>query len=421
MIYPQLIDIRRRFTSPALRDIKATIASGWQIHGLSGRIRAGDRVALAVGSRGITSIVPVVKTIGKILVAAGARPFIVPAMGSHGGATAGGQTRVLEGLGITETAAGIPIHSSMDVHLVGKTDDNLPVYMDRQAWEAEHTILVARIKPHTDFSGSMESGLHKMLVIGLGKLAGAQSGHVAFLSSGFEPTLRSVGAAILKKANILAGVAIVENHRHETAHIEIVLPEKFVQREKALLELARQWMPDLPIKDVDLLIVDQMGKEISGTGMDTNVIGRKYLIHGVGDPGAPRVTRLFVRDLTDRSKGNATGIGLADYTHSRLVNKIDRRITYDNCITAANPRSAAIPVYFDRDRDAINAALKTIGTSQTDQARIVWIRNTLDLESLQISLACRGEITNREDVEIIGPPFDFDFNDSGNLLARKKG
>jgi len=257
-----------------------------------------------------------------------------------------------------------------------------------------------------------------MMVIGLGKLAGAQTGHAAFLATGFEQTLKSVGATILKHANILAGLAIVENHWHEAAHIEAILPADFIQREKALLILARQWMPNLPLKAIDVLIVDEMGKEISGTGMDTNVIGRKHLIHGAADPDAPSVTRIIVRDLTDRSKGNATGIGLAEYAHLRLVNKIDRSATYDNCITAANPRSAAIPIYFDCDRKLIDAALKTIGRSQPEQARIAWIRNTLDLETLHVSLACREAIANRKDVKIIGSPFPIAFDDSGNLLPQ---
>ena len=421
MNYPQMINIRRTFTSPDLRDIEGTIASEWQRLGLSDRIQAGDRIALAVGSRGIANIVHIVKTLAKLLLNAGAHPFIVPAMGSHGGATAEGQALVLKSLGITESATGIGIRSSMDVHLVGRTADNLAVYMDRHAWEADHLLVVARIKPHTDFSGAMESGLHKMMVIGLGKLAGARAGHTAFLSTGFEATLKSAGATIIKHANILAGLAIIENHRHETAHIEAVLPADFLQREVALLTLARQWMPDLPLRHVDLLIVDEMGKEINGTGMDTTVIGRKHLIHGVIDPGAPSITRIFVRDLTDHSKGNATGIGLADYTHSRLVDKINRSVTYDNCITAANPRAAAIPIYFDRDRDVLSAALKTIGSSQPEHARIVWIHNTLDLETARVSMACQKAIADRTDVEMVGSPFPFAFDALGNLVPTWHG
>lgn len=415
MTYPTLIHVKRSFESPTLADPKDALHVEWQRSALSRRINVGDSVAITVGSRGIHDIVRMVKLLGQIICAEGGQPFVVPTMGSHGGATAEGQAAVLAKIGITETSVGMPIKSSMEVKEIGTIGGDYPVYLDRHALQADHILIVGRIKPHTDFAGEVQSGLMKMMAIGLGKHAGALVCHTAFLKMGFENTLRAMGECILSSGKILGGIAILENHSHQTAHIEVIKPKHFLTREPQLLSLARQWMPDLPFKNIDLLIVDEMGKEISGTGMDSNVIGRKHLIHGVQSPDAPSVRRIYVRDLTDDSNGNATGIGLADYTHTRLYNKIDRVTTYNNCNTAANPRSASIPMYFDSDRAAIDAAIQTIGVIRPLDAKIVWVQNTLDLDTFWVSPAYRNEVMERADMKIINAEKPFQFDQAGNL------
>lgn len=417
MNFPPLFTVKRKFKSPAPKDPEKIIKTEWQRLGLSAQVKSGDSVAITAGSRGICYIPEIIKSLAQLFLKAGARPFIVPAMGSHGGATADGQTAILKSLGITESSVGVPIKSSMNVRHIGTIDLDLPVYVDRNAWDADHIVIVNRIKPHTDFNGQIESGIYKMMAVGLGKHIGALSYHKAFLRAGFEKTLKSIGACILNSGKILAGFAIIENHWHQTAHIEAIPPAEFLQREKALLTLSRKWMPDLPIKKIDLLIVDEIGKNISGTGMDTNVIGRKHFIHGNPTPDAPLVTRIFVRDMTAQSKGNATGIGLADYTHLRLIDKIDFTATYNNCIAAANPRSAAIPIHFDSDKRALEAAMKTIGTDAPKEARVVWIRNTLKLETLRMSKACRTIIAGQDNLEIVCPEATIRFDPLGNLIS----
>lgn len=415
MRLPTLLKIKRNFKSPTIDDIVGILQSGWKKTVFARQINDGDTVAISVGSRGITDIVKVVRELGKIIIKEGGHPFVVPSMGSHGGATAEGQRAVLAQIGVTELSTDMPIKSSMEVQKIGEISGKYPVYIDQHAWEADHIVVLGRVKPHTDFAGKVESGLMKMMVIGLGNHIGALACHKTFLGMGFEETLHAAGECIIASKKILCGVAIIENHFHQTAHIEVIEPNNIYTRESELLVLARNWMPDLPFNQIDLLIVDEMGKEISGTGMDTNVIGRKHLIHGVPTPDAPSISRIFIRDLTAHSNGNATGIGLADYTHTRLYNKINRVVTYNNCNTAANPRAAAIPMYFDSDREAIDAALQATGAIESIDAKIVWIRNTLDLDSFYVSSAYRDEVEAHDDLQIISDEETFLFDQAGDL------
>jgi hypothetical protein len=406
-----MLRVEQFFNGPRVGDVAAAVRAELDRIGLGQRIRRGASVAIAAGSRGITDGALVVRTVAEAVRAVGAEPFIVPAMGSHGGATAEGQRAVLEGYGITEAYTGAPIRSSMDVVEIGRTEDGVPLHFDRHAHEADHVVLVNRVKPHTTFSGPIESGLMKMLMIGLGKHAGAAIFHRASVQHSFDRLVTTAGRALLARCRIACGLAIVENAWDETARIEALPPEAMEAGERALLVLAKRWMPRLPVERADLLIVDEMGKNISGLGMDTNITGRKP---GLGCQ--VQVSRLFVRDLTPKTHGNAHGIGLAEFTTTRLVRAMDYRATVINSLAAVHPEAALIPVHFDTDREAIDAALGTIGLEAPERTRIVRIRNTLRLGDVLVSEPCRPELAGRSDVRIIEPPQDLAFDATGNLL-----
>ena len=416
MPYPRMMVIRQHFDAPTLHDVPGAIRQELAKLPLSTRIRPGDSVALTVGSRGIANMALIIKILVEELKAQGAKPFIVPAMGSHGGGTAEGQRAIVEEYGVTEDFTGAPINATMEVVQVGSIEDGIPVFFDKYAHEADHVAIVARIKPHTDFSGEIESGLHKMMLIGLGKHRGASLYHQAFAHYSFDIIVRSVGQAVIENCNILLGLAIVENQFDETALIKAVAPEEFLEREKELLILAKKLIPRLPFQQVDLLIVDQIGKDISGTGMDTNVIGRKDYLYPCSEEVFPKITRIYVRDLTRETHGNATGIGIADYTHTRLVNKTDFDSTYINCLTGDNPKAASIPVHYDKDRKVLDVALKTVGYVKPENARVIRIRNTLDLKEIMVSEAYQAEMKGRDDLEIIEPVQEMNFGEDGNLL-----
>jgi hypothetical protein len=414
MTYPRMLRVRQRFEGPRVADVPGAVRAELERTRLLRALRPGGSVAITVGSRGIRDIVVVVRTLVELVRAAGGSPFLVPAMGSHGGATAEGQRRIVEELGVTEDAAGAPIRASMDTVHVGTTADGIPMHFDRTAHDADHVLVVGRVKPHTNFSGEVESGLLKMLVVGLGKHTGAALYHRAFVQHSFGHVIRTVGRELIARCRIAGGLAIVENAEDETALIEAVGPGAFEAREPELLVLAKRWMPRLPVRRPDLLIVDEMGKNISGSGMDTNVVGRKP--HGTNELD-PEVRRLFVRSLTPETHGNAYGIGLADFATSRLVRAIDYQATIINCMTAAHPEAAAIPIHFETDRAAIDAALGTIGLLPPERARVVRIRNTLQLGEVEVSEACRAELAARTDAETIGSLRPLEFDASGNLPA----
>jgi hypothetical protein len=407
-----MLRVRQRFEAPRVDDVAAAVRAELRRIGIGDRIAPGQSVAITAGSRGIADVVVVLRTVVAALQEIGARPFIVPAMGSHGGATAEGQRQLLERLGITEAETGAPIRASMETVELGSTADGVPLHFDRAAHEADHVAIVGRVKPHTNFSGALESGLLKMATIGLGKHLGAATYHRAIVDHGFDHVVRTAGRLVIERGRIAFGLALVENGWDRTALVEAVPPESFEEREAALLVLAKRWLPRLPVHRPDLLIVDEMGKNVSGSGMDTNVIGRKP--HGTVDRD-PEVKRLFVRDLTPETAGNAYGIGLADFTTSRLVRAIDRRTTALNCLTAAHPEAAAVPIHFDTDRAAIDAALATIGLAPPERARIVRIRNTLSLTELDVAETCRAELAGRPDVEVVEPARELVFDAEGNL------
>ena len=416
MPYPRLMRVRQHFDAPTLEDVAGAVRAEVASLPLSSRVRPGQSVAISVGSRGIANIALIIKTLVEELKALGLEPFLVPAMGSHGGGVAEAQRAIIEAYGVTEEYTGAPIKASMETVQVGATEDGVPVYFDKFAHEADHVAVVGRIKPHTGFVGEIESGLHKMMLIGLGKHRGAALYHQAIVNYSFDRIIRSVGQTVIEKCGVLLGLGIVENPYDKTALIKAVAPEEFVEREKELLVLARKWMPRLPSDQVDLLIVDEIGKEISGAGMDSNVIGRKFHDHHAAEKEFPKITRIYVRDLTEATHGNASGIGVAEYTHQRVVDKMDRSKTYINCMTGNAPAGATIPLYYDTDRQVLDAALQTVGLVEPENARVLRIRNTLDLAELLVSEAYLPQVEKQDDLSIVEPLKDMKFDDQGDLL-----
>jgi hypothetical protein len=411
-----MVRIRQHFDRPQVTDIPAAVASALESLDLARRIKPGQTVALTAGSRGIANIPVVLRSTAAFLKKIGARPFLIPAMGSHGGGTAEGQRRILESYGITEEFVGVPIRASMETVQVGVTAEGFPVLLDRIASQSDHIGVVARIKPHTGYYGPIESGLMKMMMIGLGKHAGALLYHRILLDHPFDGVVRSVGRTLMKSAPIAFGLALVENPYDETAIVEGVAPEAFEAREERLLGEARRLLMRLPLRKADLLVVDEIGKNISGSGMDTNVVGRKRAFRmQPSPPGIPTMRLIYVRGLSEKTHGNATGIGLADFTSTRLVQQMDYRSTVINCLTAGYPEGAFVPVHFASDREVLDAALAIIGTRTPELARIQHIRNTLQLEEVDLSEPCLEDAERQTEFTTVGRSRPLEFDAAGNL------
>jgi hypothetical protein len=409
-----MIRVRQTFPRPRVADIPAAVRETLGAAAL--RVKSGDTVAVGAGSRGIANIDVIVGAAVRWLKELGARPFVFPAMGSHGGGTAEGQLSVLEHYGITEATMGCPVRATMDVVQVGEAL-GLPVWLDGLAAEADWIGIVNRVKPHTDFKGSIESGLFKMMTIGLGKHRGAIQHHRANIHHGYETVITSVGREMLAKARIGFGVGIVENGYDETAHIEAFRPEDLEAGERRLLKSAREWMARLPFSPIDVLVVEEMGKNISGSGMDTNVIGRPSNPHEPF-PNDPKILWIVTLDLTDESYGNAVGIGNADFTTRRLVEKIDMKPTLINAITACAPGGAKVPATFETDREAVETALSCIGLTPPSSARVIRIKNTLMLGEIEVSEAYAAELARRPDLTPLGDAAPLPFDAAGRLITR---
>ena len=415
MALPKMTRIQQQFEAPVLTDLPAAIHTELDRINAATLVKPGETVAITAGSRGVANVDIAVKATVDYLKGLGTKPFVVPAMGSHGGATAEGQRSVLAHYGITEETVGAPVKATMEVVELGKTADGLPVFFDRYAAEADHVVPLNRIKAHTDFNGSIESGLMKMMVIGLGKQQGANLYHRAFFQYSFEHVITAVGRVILDTGKIAFGLGLIENAHEDTAKAVAMPAAQLLQSERELLVEAKSLMGRLPFDELDLLIVDWTGKNISGTGMDTNVIGR-MMQNFEPEPAKPAILRIFVRDLTAESDGNATGIGLADFTTTRLVDKIDRHSTYMNGITALGPQKSKIPFYYDTDREAIEVALDTIGLTEPEDARVIRIESTLRLTDLDISEVLLEDAQLHSRLEVIGETKPFEFDAAGNLL-----
>lgn len=409
--FPPLVLVRQPFSKAAPVDFEAAVDEGLsRLPALAGR-----RIAVGVGSRGISNLTRAVGALLAGLRARGALPFLVPAMGSHGGATPEGQRAVLAHYGLTEASLNAPVVDSLDVDELGRTTDDMPVYFSRAAREADGIIVVNRIKPHTDFRGAFGSGLVKMLVVGLGKHRGAGTLHRAAARFGHEPVMRDALRVILEHTPVLGGLGLLENARHDTQHVEFVPAAALAEREAVLVKQAHAQMARLPFETLDFLVVDRIGKELSGTGMDPNVVGRgvngyiSALSH-VPDY-RPVIRRIFVRDLSEETHGNASGIGMADFTTQRLVDAIDRHVTFTNSLTSLSLQSSKIPMHFPNDRAAIAAALSTLGVP-LEQARVARIRDTLHLEVLAASEAALADTPG---LERLGPASAWAFDAEGNL------
>ncbi len=417
MLFPRMLRLSQKFEGPELGDVEDETCSQLAALQLGNKIRPGESVAITAGSRGIANIDSIIKAATRHLREIGAEPFVVPAMGSHGGGTAEGQQEILHSYGVTEEYTGAPIRSSMETVVVDTTPQGIPVHFDRHAYEADHVIVCGRVKPHTGFVGPIESGLHKMMLIGLGKHQGAKIYHRAIKDYSFLEIILAVADVILAKCRVAAGLAIVENAYDETALIEAVAPDRFFEREEALLKLAQQWMPRLPFPEVDLLVVDQIGKNISGSGMDTNVVGRKFNDHGATGDDTVNCKRIFVRGLTPETHGNACGIGMAEVTNQRTVDQANLVATRINALTGGHPSAAAVPIAFDTDREAMLAILETVGLVDPADSGIIQIANTLKLGEVLVSEKYTPEVQDRSDLEVLAGPDAMAFDPHGNLAS----
>lgn len=414
-IYPKIFRVRQTLESQRVDDIPGTVHAELSRLALQKVVKPGQTVAISAGSRGIANIAVIIKAAVEYFQSIGAKPFIVPAMGSHGGGTAQGQQDILHGYGITEAYCGCPIKSSMETVVVSQAKEGFPVHFDKHAYEADHVLVCGRVKPHTDFVGDIESGLMKMMLIGLGKHNGARTYHAAIHDYSFPQIVRSVAKEVLAKCHVVAGLGIVENGYEQTAKIQAVNPQELEDREKELLVLAKKLMPKLPFPLVDILLVDQIGKNISGAGMDTNIVGRKYDDHKAVEQEYPKVRRIVVRGLTPETHGNAAGIGMAEFCTTRTVQQIDLNITRINCITAGHVSGCMLPVDFESDRIVLDQALPTIGLTPPEKAKILWIKNTLDLREVECSDVFYEEAKGRKDLEVISPLRELPFDALGNL------
>ena len=413
---PRIFKIQQKIATPKLADVEKEMNSLLDKFGLAGKVKPGERIALTAGSRGIRDKAKVLKAIAGRLKALGAKPFLVPCMGSHGGATAEGQVKMLHHLGITEEYVGVPIVSSMEVKEIGRTRFGTPVLVDKNICEqADKIVVVNRIKPHTDFDHDVESGISKMIVIGMGKHQGALMAHRLTIKNGYPAIFREVLPITRKALPFFFGVGIIENQYDQTAFLHLLEPKDFYEGEKELLKKAKAIMPRLPFKEMDILVADEIGKNISGAGMDPNVTGRLYFI---GSPPLkePKITRIFVRDLTPETEGNAIGIGYADYTTKRLVQKIDPVPTMINSITGMGPECGRIPISFEKDREALQAAFDNSGVLDPKDLRLVWIKNTLEVEYLWASESMLKEAKGNSNLEVVAGLQEVPFDKNGNMV-----
>ena len=414
MDFPRLLLVRQNFPDRSLRDLRTAVSEELAHSPLVGRWRPGTTIGIGVGSRGIRNIAIIIRSVVEFAKSKGVRPFLFPAMGSHGAATAEGQAGVLAHYGITEETMGCSVVSSLDVVSLGRTSEGIEVFMDRHAYDSDGVMLVGRVKWHTDFVGSIESGLFKMMAIGLGKFAGARRYHTYAYKLGLERVIRTVGRHMLASGKILGGLAILEDANHNTAKVTALSAEEMEQREEELLRLVKSWMGRIPV-DLDVLILDEIGKNISGAGMDTKVVNRGVDGQYNPWPETSRIERIFVRDLSDLSYGNGMGLGLADVVADRLLPKIDWNATQINSLTASTPADSRTPIHFATDRECLEQIAPTVGKYDLSAVTYGWIRNSLELGLIGLSENLRREIGENPNLEILGAPRPIQFDAEGNL------
>lgn len=419
--FPKLVKIRQNFPRPRVSDIPGTVTAEMEKLLKAANIGTGQKVGITVGSRGIQNIVPILRRAVAVVRAFGAQPVMLAAMGSHGGGAEEGQMELLESFGITESAVGAPVVPCATGREIGITANNLRAYMLESAFTVDAIIPINRVKTHTSFKGDIESGLVKKLVVGLGGPQGAQQFHSQGRADRLSALLRDVGAVIMEKMPVAGGLAIIENAYEETAVIKAVLKDDIMKEEVALLEYSKSLMPGLPVRQLDALIVEEMGKNFSGTGIDTNIVGR-LRIQGEPEPVDPFVRYLAVWDLTEDSHGNACGIGLADFTTKKLVEKIDRKPTYLNCLTTTFPIRAKIPLYLDTEKEVLEAVFTCLeGSVPPEKARLVVVPNTLFLTECYISEALAPLLRGNDQIEFLGEPVPITFTGTGEMRPRLSG
>lgn len=413
VVVPEVYAVRRRFEDTALPDVGAAVRDQLGRLGETGRIRKGGSVAIGVGSRGIDNLAVIVAEVVSWFSSQGARPFIVPAMGSHGGATAEGQIHVLAGLGVTEDSANCPIRSCMDVVELGRLSNGLPVYVDALASEADGVFVINRVKPHTAFSGPQESGLVKMLTIGLGKQRGAESSHALGYGC-FAKIMPAMAKVILRSLPVLGGLGLVENAYGKTCRMELVFPETFMEQEVLLLGYARACLPGIPVDELDVLLVHRMGKEISGSGVDPNVVGRSPTPHKKV-PGF--VTRVGILRLTEASVGNANGIGLSDVISSRLHAAINYEYAYTNVLTSTLVNLSFTPIVMPDDEAVLRCLIKTCNAPPGAALRFAYIRDTLTMDRMWVSPVVAARLRGEDGVTVAEAAVKFTFDGEGDLVG----
>lgn len=427
----RIYKLKQRFSGSRIADIPSSLMEALEVSIQSAKLAPGARIAITAGSRGIVHIDMILRYVVQFLQHKEYRPFLVAAMGSHGSGEAEGQRDVLTSLGITEDSIGAPVSCSSEVVQLGVTSADplplaggktsglagLPVYMAKEAYEADGILLVNRVKPHTAFHGDYESGLLKMLSVGLGRAVGADSVH-SLGANQLALAIPSIARVSLERAPVIGGIAIVENGEEETAIIEGIPAKDILAREKQLLLEAKRMMPSLPVEQIDLCLVGEMGKNYSGTGMDSNIIGRMR-IHGLAEPGRPNITYIGVLGLSHASHGNAAGIGLADFTTDAVVQYIDRESTYLNCLTTGFVTRAAIPMSLKNDRELLEKAMFALKVKDPGTFRLVYIKNTLHLDEVWVSESIYEELQPQVNIKRLEGPYNLPFDNNGNLLLPK--
>lgn len=412
----RLLQVKQNFPDRRIADVAGEVARQLAGSPFASRVKPGGRVAIGVGSRGITNLSTIVRAVVDYYKSHGLQPHIFPAMGSHGAATAAGQADVLAHYGITESAMGCPVISQLEVVPLGATPDGIETFMDKSAFDADGVMLIGRVKWHTDFAGKIESGLFKMMAIGLGKFAGAQRYHTYAYRLGLEHVIRSVGRQVLKSGKILGGLAILEDAYHQTGQITPVMVEEMEQKEEELLTLVKSWMGKIPVPELDILVLDEIGKNISGAGMDTKVVNRG--VHGQYNPwpDTPRIHRVFIRNISELSYNNGVGLGMADVVHDRLVKRIDWTPTMINSLTASTPAAIRTPLHFPSDRECLEKMWPTVGKFASEEVTIGWIRNTMELSPILLSENLLPEIRKNPLLEVVGEALEIEFDPAGDLV-----
>ncbi|MDR3589214.1 MAG: lactate racemase domain-containing protein [Negativicutes bacterium] len=409
---PRMVKVRQKFAAPEVADLVGTLRSELAKPDVGDRVKPGMRIAIAVGSRGVAEIPTITRVTVEEIKKRGGVPFVVPAMGSHGGATAAGQQQVLAELGVTEASVGCPIVSSMEVVEVGRLPSGLAVLIDKKAFEADGIVVINRVKTHTAFHGPSESGLVKMLSIGLGKQKGADSCH-AYSFKHMAEHIVEMAKIKLEKCHFLFGIATIENAYDHVAVITAVPAEKMIEVDQKMLITAKANMPRIMFDPMDVLVVDRIGKEISGDGMDPNITGRFPTPYA---SGGPVINKLVVLDLTEKTHGNGNGMGAADFTTRKLLNKVDWDPTYANALTSTVCEPIRVPMVLESDKEALQAAIKTCFARDLTKVRLVRIKDTLSLGEIYISEALLPEAEANPDIEICGSPEAMKFDAAGNLI-----